>query len=142
MNVVVFNIERQLDDPLMYSVTVSFDDSPPVKYQASYDDSDSRARFCNVEPDLFMELSNLAHKRFGDCTIYQMELMSIIGAFAADDLDLTLPAQLGTTQYCWSKPTHLKILRNKLSYWFTMIKWRLGIGRPKLNDVTGTENAG
>lgn len=113
-----------------------------MQYLASFDDSDSPAQFCNVELDLFMELSNLARKRFGDCAVYQMELMSIIGAFASEDLSLELPAQLGNTQYCWSKPTRLKILRNKLSNWFTMTKWRLGIGRPKWIEVTGTENAG
>ncbi len=143
MNVVLSNIERQLDDPSLFSVTIFFGDSAAVEYRASYDDSDSRARFCNVERELFMKLSNLAHKRFGDCVIYQMELMSIIGAFASDDLDLALPAQLGTTQYCWLKPTYVKVLRNKLSCWYTMIKWRFGIDRPrKSSEVTGTENAG
>ena len=143
MNVILSNIERQVDDPFSFSVTISFGDSAAVEYRASYDDSDSRARFCNVEPELFMELSDLAHKRFGDCTIYQIELMSIIGAFASGDLDLALPAQLGATQYCWLKPTYAKVLLNKLSYWFTMIKWRLGIDRPrKSSQVTGTENAG
>ena len=142
MKVVLHNIERQTEDPRTYSVSVSFGDSAPTSYRASFDDSDPRARFCNVEPELFMELSNLAHKRFCDCTVYQVELMSIIGAFASDGMDLTLPVQLGTTQYCWSKPTRSKIFRNKLYYWYTMLKWRLGIGRPKWNDVTDVNTAG
>ena len=141
MNVVLHNLERQPDDPRMFFVAVSFGDAPPARYQASYDDSDSLGRFCNVEPDLFMELSNLAHKRFGDCTIYQMELLAIISAFASEELDLELPAQLGATKFCWSKPSRLKILRNKLSFRYTMVKWRLGIGRPELQIPAKDDNA-
>ena len=60
MKVVLHNIERQTEDPRTYSVSVSFGDSAPTSYRASFDDSDPRARFCNVEPELFMELSNLS----------------------------------------------------------------------------------
>ncbi len=142
MNVVLTNLERHENESRIFNVTVAFGDSTPVRYQASYDNPDPRARVCNVETDLFMALSNLAHQKFGKCTIYQIELMSIIGAFASDELDLELPAQLGTTKYCWSKPTRFKILYNKLRNWLTMIKWRLGVGRPNFNAAADNEIAG
>lgn len=84
----------RLHDKGTFDVVVSFGTSAPVRYRASFDDSDERAKFCNVESDLFMALSNLAHKKYGDCTIYQMEMMSIIGAYANHELRLELPAKL------------------------------------------------
>ena len=142
MNVILTNIERQAGDPNAYLVAISFGGSPSVNYLASYDASDPHARFCHVEPELFMELSNLAHKRFGDCTVYQMELMSIVRALLADNLNLELPVQLGTTQYCWTKPTLVKTAYNKLRNWFAMARWKLGIGRPEFTGTSCTEDAG
>ena len=112
-------------------IEVSFGRGEPSPYVASYDDSDSQIICCNVEPELFMALSNAAHKRFGDCSIYQMELMAIIGAFVSGELDLKLPANLGATEYCVNKPSFWRAIWNKVVGRFTVTMWKLGINRPK-----------
>lgn len=128
--VILHDIERSEKEAGSFFVFVSTESKSPSRYQVSYDDSSEQGRFCILDSDLFMELSDIAHKEFGDCTIYQIELMLILGAYANEELQLDLPVKLGTTQYCLSKPGPMKIVRNKLSFLFIRVKWKLGMGRP------------
>ncbi|MFT5300455.1 MAG: hypothetical protein ACI814_001232 [Mariniblastus sp.] len=128
MDVNLRNLRHHENDPLIIFVEISIGDSLPIEYQASLIDTGDRNQSSYVDTELFMQLSDLAHQRFGDCTIYQIELMWILNAFAASDLDLELPARLGTTDYCLRKPTRWRVLLNKLSFWCLRMKLSLGIG--------------
>ncbi|MEM8671796.1 MAG: hypothetical protein AAGG48_30035 [Planctomycetota bacterium] len=109
---------------------VSLRGNAPSRFAASIDDSNSDAVSCNIESELFFALSEAGNAKFGDCSVYQIELMSIIKAFAKDELDLALPATLGTTDYCWKKPSLLCAIWNKLVGRLTMMVWKLGVKRP------------
>ena len=141
MTPTLHNIEHDQDASAV-RVNVSFGRAEPSRYLASYDDSDSRTTCCNVEPELFMALSNFAQKRFGDCSIYQMELMAIIGAFTHGELDLELPASLGTPKYCVHKPSVFGAVWNIIAGRFTVAMWKIGINRPKPWIATKNERVG
>jgi hypothetical protein len=83
---------------------VSWDANPPRLFHAEFDGADSRCLLCTVDEELFMRLSELAHKRFGNCVVYQMELLGIIAAFVKGEELPRLPATLGTTRFCPLKP--------------------------------------
>ena len=75
-----------------------------------------------------MRLSDLACQRFGNCTVYQMELMGIIAAFATDEDVPVLPATLGTTRFCRLKPGRTRTLWNKV--WILL--YRVGLYHPRV----------
>jgi hypothetical protein len=77
---------------------------------------------------LFMLLSELAFERFGNCIVYQMELMGIISAFVRDGTLPELPATLGTTRFCTLKPGTMRIVWNKL--WILLRK--MGVYHPSV----------
>ena len=93
---------------------VSCGAEPPRVFLAAFDGADPKYTFCSMDQELFMLLSDLAHKRFGNCVVYQMELMGIISAFATDEDLPRLPATLGTTRFCTLKPGAMRIMWNKL----------------------------
>jgi len=140
MHVTLLSIAETADQQRL-QVSVSFGNDPPLRYLADYDDSDPRIKCCNVEPELFMALSNASHKTFGDCTLYQIELMAIVGAFVRKELDIKLPVILGTTKYCGKIPTVWRVMWNKIVGRFTRVMW-VGINRPKSFDLVSDENVG
>ena len=75
-----------------------------------------------------MLLSDVAHERFGNCVVYQMELMGILSAFAIGEDLPKLPATLGTTSFCTLKPGPARILWNKL--WILLN--RMGLYHPRV----------
>ena len=83
----------------MFVLSASVNGEAPQSYQASFDDNDSKYKFCSIEEKLFMQLSELALRRYGNCTIYQMELMDIIGAVQRGDSAPQFPVELGTTSF-------------------------------------------
>jgi hypothetical protein len=105
---------------------ISFGAQPARTYLAAYDGADPKYKFCSVDQELFMELSNLAHKRYGNCAVYQMELMGIIAAFEKAEGLPALPATLGTTRFCTLKPGAVRIRWNK----FWILLYRIGLYRP------------
>src|SRR5688572_9043845 len=109
-------------------LTVSLGSQPSRSFHATYDASDPRCVVCTLEHELFMALSNLAFRRFGNCIVYQHELIQLIGAFctAADSLP-SLPVTLGTTNFCTLKPSRGCIAWNK----FWILLRRLGLYRPR-----------
>jgi len=135
MKVVLHELLKRDDGAIQ--LFVSFGDEPAQAFLASYDDSHPKCSLCSVDEELFMRLSDLSHKRFGNCAVYQMELMGIISAFAQDAALPELPATLGTTSFCTLKPGPLRILRNKL--WILLC--RLGLCHPDVwvhPDYQGT----
>jgi hypothetical protein len=109
---------------------VSFGDEPAQVFCATYDGADPKYKFCSVDEELFMRLSNLAHERFGNCAIYQMELMGIIIAFTKSEELPALPATLGTTRFCTLKPGKMRILWNK----FWILLYRIGLYHPRISS--------
>src|SRR5262245_61424669 len=107
MNVVLHELSKCEDGSISLRVSVGSD--PARTFLATYDSSDPKYKLCSVDQELFMQLSDLAHKRFGNCAVYQMELMGIIAAFVAGEGLPALPATLGTTRFCTLKPGLLSI---------------------------------
>src|SRR5262249_49378482 len=102
MKVVLHELLTRADGAIR--LLVSFGDEPTRAFLARYDGGDPKYKFCSVEEELFMRLPDMAHERFGNCTVYQMELMAIIAAFSADQPLPVFPATLGTTSFCTLKP--------------------------------------
>ncbi|MCA9249270.1 MAG: hypothetical protein KDA42_19245 [Planctomycetales bacterium] len=98
----------------LVDLTVSFGSDPPKNYRASYDGSDDKYKIGSIDEELFMALSDLAHKHFGHCVVYQMELMEILRALNDGDELPELPAEFGTTEFCTLRPSRLRIAWNKL----------------------------
>lgn len=126
MKVVLHQLLNRDDGAIQ--LLVSFGDEPARGFLASYDGADPRYKFCSVDEELFMRLSDLAHKWLGNCTVYQMELMGIIAAFTADEPLPVLPATLGTTSFCTLKPGTMRVLWNKL--WILLYK--MGLYHPQV----------
>ena len=66
-------------------MTIRFGDEPAKQFLGEYDGADEKYKFCNIDQELFMRLSDLAVKQYCNCAIYQMELMGIIAAFLSDE---------------------------------------------------------
>src|SRR5262249_10115884 len=126
MKVVLHELLKRDDGAIQ--LLVSFGEEPARAFLASYDGSDPKYKFCSVEEELFMRLSDLAHERFGSSVVYQMELMGIVSAFAAGAAPPELPATLGTTSFCTLKPGKMRVWWNKL--WILL--YRMGLYHPRV----------
>jgi hypothetical protein len=126
MNVVLHELLKRDDGAIQ--LLVSFGDEPARTFLASYNGADPDYKFCSVEEELFMRLSDLAHERFGNCVVYQMELMSVVSAFAAGAALPELPATLGTTRFSTLKPGTMRVWWNKLWILF----YRMGLYHPRV----------
>ena len=126
MKVVLHKVTKHEDG--LIELAVSIGNDPPKDYRASYDGSDDRYKFGGPDEELFMALSDLAHKRFGNCAVYQMELMGIFGAFNDGDKIPELPAEFGTTEFCTLRPRCLRIVWNKLKIQL----YKLKVLRPRI----------
>lgn len=124
MQVVLHQISKR-DDGLI-ELLVSFTGEPAQAFLATYDGANPKYKYCSVDELLFMRLSNLAHQRFGNCAVYQMELMGIIAAFETNKELPAFPATLGTTSFCTLKPGELRVWWNKL----LILLHRMGLYRP------------
>jgi hypothetical protein len=123
MDAILHEIRRG-DDGLI-QLRVSLGSREPRIFRATYDDADAPYIYCNVEQELFMALSDMAFLRFGNCVVYQFELMSLIGAFCRGMTLPDLPASLGTTSFCTLKPSRTQVAWNK----FRIFLRRLGLYR-------------
>lgn len=121
MTIVVHELSKRDDGVIQ--LRVSLGTEPMRIYLATYDGADPKYKFCSFDDALFMQLSDLAHKRFGNCAVYQMELMGIVAAFAKGEELPALPATLGTTSFCTLKPGRMRTLWNKL--WILLYRMRL-----------------
>jgi hypothetical protein len=126
MKVVLHELSKR-DDGLI-QLLISFDAERAVAFLATYDGTDSKYKLCSVDQELFMRLSDLAHKQFGNCAVYQMELMGIIAAFETNEDLPILPATLGTTSFCTLKPGRTRVLWNKL----LILLHRMGLYHPQV----------
>jgi hypothetical protein len=126
MKVILHELSRRDDGAIQLLVSCGAD--PPRVFLATYDGGDPKFQSCSMDEELFMLLSELAHKRFGNCVVYQMEVMGIIAAFARDEDPPRLPATLGRTRFCTLKPGAPRILWNKL--WILLD--RMGLWRPRV----------
>ncbi len=142
MDVTIHSIDRPVDSPNLINLGVEIGDSPITRYRATFDDSDSAITCCEIESDLFMSLSNIAHSKYAKCTVFQIELMEIIKAFLKQEFDLELPVKLGTTKYCTLKPSLLGIAYNKCRYYLTTFLWKIGVNRPNRMIAPKRDNAG
>lgn len=106
---------------------VSCGDEPARTFLAVYDGTHPKYRLCSLDEELFVRLSDLACRRFGNSTVYQMELIGIIAALATGEDVPVLPVTLGTTKHCTLKPGRMGILCNKLR----MLLGRTGLYRPR-----------
>jgi hypothetical protein len=126
MKVILHKLLKRDDGAIQ--LVVSLGDEPARAFLASYDGADPKYKFCSVEEDLFMRLSDLAYERFGNCVVYQMELMGIIAAFTNGEDPPALPAILGATRFCTLKPGRMRILWNKC--WILL--YRMGLYHPRV----------
>ena len=84
---------------------------------------------CGTDEELFFALSNTAHKRFGNCAVYQMELIGILGAFDRGEKLPQMPVQLGTTPFGDEfRPRYWRKIWNK----FKILLYKIGILHPKV----------
>jgi len=101
---------------------------PPKEYSASFDGSTEGFKYTGCDEELFFALSDTALKRYGNCAVYQAELMGILGAFDRGEHLPEFPIELGTSPFGSEfRPGFLRIMRNKL--WRVLFK--LGIVRPR-----------
>ena len=128
---------RRADDGLI-ELTVALGTEPPRVFRATYDTSDPGYVFCNVDQELFMALSDMAFRRFGNCAVYQLELMKLVGAFCAGTMLPTMPVELGTTKFCTLKPSRSRVICNK----FWILLRRLGLYRPRIYIAPANGRAG
>ena len=98
-----------------FDFTVSFGGRPVKEFCACYDDSDEKSELWGTDEELFMALSELALKRFGNCAVYQMELVGILRAVEDGDKLPELPIEFGTTQYCTLRPSRWRSIWNHLA---------------------------
>jgi hypothetical protein len=112
MNVVLHGLSR--DDDGIIRLDMSCGGGPQRAFLATYDGADPMYKCCSMDEELFMLLSDLAHQRYGNCVVYQGELMCIISAFAVGEELPDLPATLETTTFCTLKPGAMRIMWNKL----------------------------
>lgn len=134
MKVVLHGITKRENG--LISLAVSFGNDPPNDYRASYDGVDDKYKFGSIDEELFMVLSDRAHNRFGNCAVYQMELMGILGAFHDGDKLPELPAELGTTRFCTLRPSRLRIAWNK----FKSLLYHLKMLRPRTSVYPNNKN--
>ncbi|MAG93986.1 MAG: hypothetical protein CMJ48_09580 [Planctomycetaceae bacterium] len=125
MKVMLHGIERRADG--LMCLTVAIGNESPRSYLASFDGSHDGCESSETDEELFFALSDLAFKRFGNCVVYQMEVMGILGAFDRGEQLPEMPVQLGTTSFCTLRPNLLRLAWNK----FKVLLWRMGIYRPK-----------
>jgi hypothetical protein len=125
MNVVLHQLLKREDGAI--ELQISFGDGPVRTFLAAYQGADPKYKFCSVDEELFMRLSELSHERFGNCAVYHMELMNIITAFTNGVELPPLPATLGTTRFCTLKPGRMGILWNK----FRILLQRMGLYHPR-----------
>jgi hypothetical protein len=126
MEIVLHKLLKRDDGSIQ--LLVSFGPNSVRAFMATYDGNDARCKICSVDEELFMRLSDLGLKRFGNCAVYHMELMGIISAFAVGRNVLDLPATLGTTEFCKLKPGIVRVLWNKL--WILLT--RMGLYHPRV----------
>ena len=115
-------------EPGRVRMRVRMGDEAERVFSAEYDRADETHKFCSVEDELFMRLSGLATERYCNCTLYQMELMEILGAFVEGREIPLLPIELGTTEFGFKRPSAVRIgidrlRRPFLSAWYWW-RWR------------------
>lgn len=136
MDAILHNVRRT--DNGLIELIVSLGSQQPRIFLASYDGSDLRCTLGNLDQELFTVLSDMALLRFGNCAVYQYELMKIMDAFCAGALLPALPVELGTTRFCTLKPSRSRVAWNKL--WILLR--RLGIYRPRIYIAHTNDQAG
>ena len=127
---------RRADDGLL-QLTVALGPAPPRAFRATYDSSNPHDVSCNIDQELFMALSDMAFRRFGNCAVFQHELMKLVGAFCAGEVLPAMPLVLGTTRFCTLKPRPGRVLWNK----FWILLRRLGLYRPRIYTVPANGGA-
>lgn len=126
MKVVLHRIERGEDGGI--DLEVSFGDGLREWYSASYDGSDGGVKVCEVDESLFFALSDAGVKRFGDASVYQVEVMDLVRAFDRGEELPEMPVELGTTRFGRGfRPGRLRIVVNRLK----RVLYRTGILRCK-----------
>ncbi|MCA9235662.1 MAG: hypothetical protein KDA44_09320 [Planctomycetales bacterium] len=107
-------------------MSVQFGNEMPKEFLGEFNGSDNEHAFCSTEEELFMRLSDLAAKRYCNCTIYQFEFMGIIKAFLSDEPLPKLPIELGTTHFGSPRPSAYGILLNRLRRPFSqaLLRWK------------------
>ncbi len=83
MKVVLHQLLKRDDGAIQ--LLASLGNEPERTFLASYDGAEQKYKAFCVDQELFMRLSDLGQKRFGNCVVYQMELMGIVAAFANGD---------------------------------------------------------
>lgn len=125
MRVILHDLQKRDDGSI--EIKISFGEDSVKTFMALYEEV-SKCRSCTLDQELFMQLSDLAHRTYGNCVVYQIELTNMISAFVAGDDSLILPATLGTTKYCRLKPSRPRVLWNKL----LILLYRIGLYRPRV----------
>ena len=124
MDAILHHIRR--GDGGLIELTVALGTAAPRVFRANYDGSNDNCLSCSFDEELFMALSELAYRRFGNCAVYQFELMKLVGVFCDGGALPPLPVALGTTSYCTLKPSAGRVLWNRLR----ILLSRLGRDRP------------
>jgi hypothetical protein len=125
MRVVLQNITKEPEQGRV-RITIQFGDEPPKQFLGSYDGGDEKYKFCTVEQELFMRLSDLATRKYCNCAVYQMELMGIIGAFVSGQQIPPFPIELGMTAFGFKRPSQARILfdRVRKPFYLAWHRWK------------------
>jgi hypothetical protein len=104
-------------------MSVSVGEEPAKMFRAQLHDP----HICSIEHELFMLLSDLAAKRYGNCAIYQLELMDMIKAFLAGESVPPFPIELGTTWFGMTRPKRTKVFwaRIRRPFAHAWLWWKL-----------------
>lgn len=111
--VILTSIEHE-PEPGRVRMRVKIGDEPEKVFLGDYDGSDEKYKHSSVEEELFMQLSDLAMKRYCNCAIYQMELMGIMRAFIEGSHMPPMPIELGTTDFGMKRPTAAKVAVSRM----------------------------
>ena len=126
MHIFLQNIIREPEKGRV-RMTIQFGDEPPKQFLGEFDGGDGKYKFCNVEQELFMRLSDLGVKRYCNCAIYQMELMAIISAFLSGQSIPRFPIELGMTDFGLTRPSDAKVFFDRIRrpFYLAWSCWKL-----------------
>ena len=135
----ILHVIQRADDGLLH-LTLSLVAQPPRVFRGSHDGFTPACAV--VDQELFMALSDMAFRRYGNCAVYQFELMKLMGAFLAGETLPPMPIALGTSRFCTLKPSRARVALNKLRIFlrrFGLYRSRVHINsaHPRAAEMTG-----
>jgi len=100
-------VSREADGRILLSIAIG---RGPERTYAAW--ADTVQRSASLDQQLFLELSELSLRRYGDCARYHVELCFLLTSIARGEM-IDLPAVLGATRFA-RPPSRLRWIRNHI----------------------------